>query len=112
MGAQCSIRLRELSRILGTMVTAHLAVLPGPLFFRNLEWSRSLALKRGLTYDSKLELTTEMRSDLRWWMTHLSSHNGRALQITHWDLTVELDASKMDWGASCRDVATGGPWTP
>lgn len=104
--------MRELSRILGVMVAAHPAVLPAPMFYRNLEHARTSAHRRGLSYDSKVEANKEMRLDLRWWMTHLSNHNGRALQITHWDLTIESDASKKGWGPCCQDFQAGGPWTP
>ena len=40
-----------------------------------------------------------------------SQHNGSPLQIGQWDLTVESDASKKCWGASCQEVNTGSPWS-
>ena len=50
-------------------------------------------------------------SDLEWWLSNSSQHNGRPLQIGQWDLTIESDASKKGWGASCQGVNTGGPWS-
>ena len=33
------------------------------------------------------------------------------LQIPCWYITIEADASKVGWGASCQGSSTGGPWT-
>ena len=44
-------------------------------------------------------------------MVTSNSYNGRPLQITHWDLTIESDASIQGWGTSCQGTNTGGPWT-
>ena len=52
-----------------------------------------------------------MLDDLRWWQDKLSKHNGRTLQVSQWDVTIESDASMMGWGASCQDTPTGGSWT-
>ena len=48
---------------------------------------------------------------MRWWIQEASSYNGWPLQISHWDLTIESDAFKQGWGASCQGTNTGGPWT-
>jgi len=33
------------------------------------------------------------------------------LQISGWDVTLEADASMLDWGAYCQGQRAGGPWT-
>ena len=109
--SQQSVSLRDLSKVLGTMVATHPAVLPAPLYFWNLERARSIALRQGLSYNATVEVTGGMRLDLSWWITSLSQHNGRALEITQWNLTIESDASKIGWGASCQNVPAGRPWT-
>ena len=53
-----------------------------------------------------------METDLIWWTEEAGRYNGRPLQIAHWDLTVETDASGLGWGACCQGVQTGGQWTP
>ena len=105
------VTLRDLSRILGTMVAVYPAILPAPLHYRNLEKVRSMALRRDWAYETMVDVTQERRSDLRWWIANVNRHNGRALEITQWDLTIESDASKMGWGASCQGVRTEGPWS-
>lgn len=105
-------KVQEIARLLGTMVAAHPAILPAPINYRHLELAKSQALRRGLSYDSVVPVTAEMMTELQWWAEESPHHNGRPLQITRWDLTIESDASKMGWGASCQGISTGGPWTP
>ena len=103
--------LREIAQVLGTMVAAHPAILPAPLYYRQLEWTKTFYLNRGHSYDDTVPISEDIQSDLRWWIQEASSYNGRPLQITQWNLTIESDASKRGWGASCQGTNTGGPWT-
>ena len=111
MARQEKTTLREIAQLLGMMVAAHPAILPAPLHFRCLERAKSQALRLGLQYEMEVRLTMEMKADLGWWQTKVARHNGRTLQITQWDLTIESDASMRGWGASCQGTTTGGPWT-
>ena len=104
--------IRQLAQLLGMMVAAHPAILPAPLFYRHLERAKSMALQEGRMYESVIEVNPMMKEDLDWWIHQMSSHNGRPLQVPQWDLIIETDASRMGWGACCRSVRTGGPWTP
>lgn len=51
-GREGRVSLRQLARIVGTMVAAHLAVLPTPLYYRFLESAKSSALRQGLLYQA------------------------------------------------------------
>jgi hypothetical protein len=93
------------------MVAAHPAILPAPLFYRKLERAKSDSLKRGLPYDSLIEADSDMKLDIQWWIEQSMHRNSRAIQITHWDVMIETDASKIGWGACCEGTRTGGPWT-
>lgn len=101
------VSTRQLAQLLGSMVAAHPAVLPAPLYYRHLERAKSRAALRG-GYDSRVCVDPLIREDLSWWLDHLILHNGRSLQITHWDVVVESDASTQGWGASCEGTSTGG----
>ena len=111
MANQRRTTLRELASLLGMMVAAHPAILPAPLHYKHLESAKSWALRSCHTYKADLEIDSNMESDLRWWLNNSCQHNGRPLQIVQWDLTIESDASKKGWGASCQGVNTGGPWS-
>ena len=41
----------------------------------------------------------------------VTAYNGRPLQISQWDLTIESDVSLTGWGISCHMNSAGGPWT-
>ena len=101
----------DLARLLGTMVAAHPAILPAPLYYCQLERRKLQALKKGLNYQSLVEVTTEMRTELQWWAEEACHHNGRPLKISQWNVCIESDASKMGWGAFSQGKSAGGPWT-
>ena len=103
--------LREISQVLGTMVATHPAILPASLHYRHLERTKTHYLSRGVAFDDLVPLNEDIQSDLKWWIQEANSYKGRPLQITHWDLTIESNASKQGRGASCQGTNTGGPWT-
>ena len=111
MRAARQTTVREISQILGSMVAAHPAILPAPLHYRQLERTKSFYLRQGWSFNDMVPVFPSMKSDLSWWIDKVRSFNGRPLQISCWDLTVESDASRSGWGASCQGVNTGGPWT-
>ena len=86
--------LREIAQVLRTMVVAHPAILPAPLYYRQLEWTKTFYLNRGHSYDDTVPISEDIQSNLRWWIQEVNSYNGRPLQITQWDLIIESDASK------------------
>ena len=103
------ITTRSLAQLLGLMVAAHPAILPAPLYYRQLE-KQKIRQVQSQGYDSNITLPTHVKSELMWWMNNLK-HNGRSLQISQWDLVIESDASMRGWGASCGTTSTGGLWT-
>ena len=36
---------------------------------------------------------------------------GKSLVLRSPDIQLELDTSQISWGASCKGVQTGGPWS-
>jgi len=104
------VTIRELSQLLGQMVAAHPANLPAPLYYRQIEKLKLSYLRQGYSFDHMMPISHGIKEDLSWWVTQAGSYNGRPLQITHWDVTIESDASMSGWGASCQGENTGGPW--
>ena len=109
--AREEVTLRDLARIVGTMVAAHPAILPAPLHYHFLEGAKSAALRRGLPYQAKVKMTQDMVEDLNWWIGEANNHNGRVLEIPRWDLVIESDASEKGWGACIQGTVTWGSWT-
>lgn len=108
---QDRVSVLKLSQLLGMLVATHPAVLPAPLYYRQLERAKIRSLKNTQSYETMVTVSEEMRRDLLWWLNDLRKHNGRSMQITQWDITVESDASMQGWGASCNSTSTGGSWS-
>ena len=102
-----------LSRLLGKLNHATQAIPPAPLFYRNLQQclQKALATKGGKDYGAMAHLTEAARKELTWWQEHLTKWNGRCLLQQTPDMVIETDASTTGWGACCRGVRTGGPWS-
>ena len=94
------------------MVAAHPAILLASLHFTYLERARARALRKGLAYKTRLEVSHGMEIDLIRWIQEAGRYNGTPLQIVHLDLTVETTASGLGWDTCCQGVWTGGRWTP
>ena len=108
---QTMVSARELAQLLGMLIAAHPAILPAPLYYRAVERAKRRALQGRESYNVRISLDKETVCDLQWWTGPVSGFNGRPLQISSWDLTIESDASLQGWGASCQGRSTGGPWT-
>jgi len=83
----------------------------GPLYCRQLEREKTLALKANKgDYDAGMTITDKARAELIWWETSLeSSYN----VISHGESTVVLDtdASSTGWVCALNNTSTRGCWT-
>ena len=105
--------VREVSRLLGKLNSVSHAVTPGPLFCRMIQRDLATALDRGgQSYETPCPLSVAAKEELSWWTEQLTRWNGKSLVLRNIDLTLESDASRTGWGASCQGVHTGGPWSP
>ena len=103
---QGSWPVRQLAQVLGMMVRV-----PAPLHFRYLERARARTLRKGLAYETQLKVSYGMETDLIWCIEEAGRYNGRPIQIMHWDLTVETDASGLGWAPVVKEYkqGDGGP---
>ena len=76
MANQRRTTLWEQASLLGMMVAAHPAILPAPSHYRHLDSAKSKALRSGHTYGADLEIHPNMESDLEWWLSNSTQHNG------------------------------------
>ena len=83
----------------------------GPLYFRQLEREKTLALKchQG-NFDSTMFLSKESLTELKRWIDSIESsyndvHHGQP------ELTLKTDASTTSWGCFLDPVGTGRLWT-
>ena len=108
-----SIQIRTLAHFIGTLVATKPAVPLGPLHFRALQDLKTQALIcHQATYQSLVQLSQAAQTDLQWWITQLPLHYSTTILRTEASIVIESNASRLGWGAVCREVHTGGRWTP
>ncbi len=103
---------KELEKIIGNLNWAAAAVDFAPAHFRNLQLllnSRPRSLREE-DLDA-FPLSVEARSDLCWWLSEADFTSGRSLFFQSPEIFISSDASLSGWGAVCREVKTGGPWS-
>ena len=105
-------QIKTLAHFIGTLVATKPAVPLGPLHFRALQDLKTQALIcHQATYQSWVHLSQAAQMDLQWWITQLPLHSSKSILRTETSIVIESDASRLGWGAVCREVHTGGRWT-
>lgn len=107
-----SLLVRELAKMVGTLLATQRAVLQAPLYYRQLQQLITQSLRQSPSFEAMVSLDAGTRKDLEWWIHHLSEWNRRDIQPKMTDFLMETDASKLGWGANCKGARTGGYWSP
>ena len=88
------------------------AVPLGPLHFRVLQGLKIQALIcHKATYQSWVHLSQAAQMVLQWWIAQLPLHSSKSILRTEASIVIESDASRLGWGAVCREVHTRRRWT-
>ncbi|XP_053400697.1 uncharacterized protein LOC128557387 [Mercenaria mercenaria] len=105
------VSIQNVARVLGLMVSSFSAVEFGHLFYRKIEKEKIQALKNSKgDFSSKMYVTDEMRTELKWWIDNLSSQE-RVIDHGNADLVIVTDASSFGWAGICENQEIGGRWT-
>jgi len=92
--------IREVSELIGLMVSSFPGVTHGPLFYRQLELDKTMALKANNgNFDALMTLSDTSKSDLNWWITRTHTTFNR---VSHGSpsVTIYSDASLTGWVGS------------
>lgn len=90
--------IREVSRIIGILVSSFSAVDYGNLHYRILEKEKNYALKKSFgNYDAYINVTNNMKSELKWWSDNIHSQK-RVIDRGNADNSITTDASLEGWG--------------
>ena len=103
---------RELSRVLGTMVSTRLMVSQAALNSRGLERDLKQALisSNGEWDVHCWNLSTEAIENLIWWVELLGQPTKCQMFLTEHEVTIDTDASPWGFGGFLGSMATGGFW--
>ena len=104
--------IREVAKVIGLLVSSFSAVMYGPLYYRELERDKSIAVKDSQgNYDGPMSLSLEAKSELQWWIDNI----GNAFNVIEHEppsVIINSDASKIGWGGVLEGTTCGGHWSP
>ena len=103
--------VRELSKFLGLLTSSIQAIFPAPIHYRHLQRLKNTTLASLQTYEAQVALDQPAIEEILWLRDHLHAWNGQALFQEPVELIIKTDASRKGWGAYCKGVRTGGPWS-
>ena len=103
--------IRLVASAIGSMVSYTTGVEYGPLFYKQLEIEKTIALKQNMgNFDANMFVSKLAREDMSWWKVnagklpfHINKGNAKYVMCT--------DASTLGWGATLNGNKCGGRWT-
>ena len=103
--------IRQLSSIIGSVISLFPAIPLGRLHYRALEREKnSLLRKAGGNFDVKINSLNEfVKDDLNWWLESIPKAMADIL-LPEVDFIINTDASESGWGATDNISPTGGIW--
>ena len=99
-----NITIRMLSSFIGNLTASFEAVPEGRLYYRHLEWCKSLSLElNNRNFDAPCFLSVQGREEITWWVENVENSFAYIQDIPDVEKTIYTDASKHlggGWGAS------------
>lgn len=71
----------------------------------------NLQLTLGSHWDARIPLSSEVLSELQWWLRTAAAWRGNGILIPDHDLTIDTDARPWAWGGFLRGQHVGGFWS-
>ena len=105
------VQNRELSKLIGRLLSTTIAVLPAPLQYCHLQHQQIQKLISCNPFEERVAISMEARKELLWWEENLTLRNGRSLISPPFQIIISSDASLQSWGVSWHNLITGKPWS-
>lgn len=108
LASKNSDTIRNVAKVIGSLVACFPAVFLGPLHYRYLEYEKDTALKgsRG-NFEAYMPITDKMKEELHWWEMNVKFQSKPIVERTP-TVTLSSDASLEGWGGAFGDDRTGG----
>ena len=105
------ISIRDLAKLVGSLVACEPGVQHAQLFYKRLEIAKNDALKAAHgNFEATLLVTQEMKTDLNWWIDNIHTVS-KPVTICQPDIVLYSDASNDGWGGVWGKHKTGGQWS-
>ena len=103
--------IRTVSEMIGLMVASFPGAMYGPLYYRQLEIEKVIALKQNQgNFEASMFLSDLARSDLHWWIENITDASNTAVR-GNCAVIVYSEASLTGWGGVFNSITTGDQWT-
>ena len=110
--SQSQHTIRAVSEVIGLLVASFPGVELGPLYYRQLENDKSVALKESKgNFDATVTISKTACLDLQWWVDNILT-SFKQISRPKPAYVVSTDASMTGWGAFFEGAAAGGQWLP
>lgn len=108
-----TISIQELAEVIGLLVSSFPGVLHGPLFYRNLENDKTMALRHNKgNYQAHVKLSQGSLEELQWWYDNIEQADyALCTPNAKIEITLYTDASNKGWGAVMGAEKIGGRWS-
>ena len=104
------VTIRFLSKLIGNLVAAFLAVTLVPFYYRALETDKAKTLQQSNgNYDASVRLSNEAKKELCWWITNILS-SFQHIHVPDPDITIYIGSSTLGWGVTDGYNPSGGRW--
>ena len=102
---EISLTELELTRVIGLLTSTIQAILPARLQCRYLQLRQISYLKEKHSYQQKIVLNHQSKTELLWWITNLDLCDGRSLIHPPAQVLIQTDASTKGWGGQfCNGI--------
>lgn len=106
-----SCRIRDLAKLIGTLISACPAVEYSRLYTKALEREKVNALRQSKSdFSRKMNLSKHILPDLQWWSSQIGTAT-RYIRNNKYTLEIFSDASLTGWGAVCSGKKAHGFWS-
>lgn len=104
-------KIRDFAELIGSLVFASTALKYSPVYIKNLEREKFLALKRNSeNYEARMVLDQKvLKDDFTWWKENIS-HSFNPIKTFDFKIEIFTDSSLDGWGANIKGDRTHGFW--
>ena len=106
-----NITIREAAQLIGSLVASFPGVEYGPLYYRDMEKAKIVALKLcNNNYDAKMQFNEACILEIQWWLRE-GLYSKKLISQGNPEKVITTDSSLKGWGAFIDDKNTQGLWT-
>ena len=105
-----TLTIRGVASVVSHVISSFSASVFGPLYYRNIERDKIIALKiANGDFDQHMWLSEQEKSDINWWLENIDTMFA-PIHFPPIAYRIYTDTSDIGWGVDFERKRTGGPW--